>query len=306
MTQYLLRRLLMIVPVLIGVSLVVFFMVRLIPGDPAQALAGERASAETVAMIRARFGLDRPLPVQYWLFISNAVRGDLGRSTRTRRPVASELRDMYPNTVRLAASAMSVAVVVGVTAGILSAVKQDTWVDNLSMLVALFGVSMPVFWLGLMLMYAFSVQLSWLPTAGMGTPAHFVLPAITLGMSSAAMLARMTRSSMLEVLKQDYVRTARSKGLPELRIINKHALKNALIPVVTVLGLQFGTLLGGSVLTETVFAWPGVGRMMVESIMSRDYPMVQGAVLAVSLSFIFINLFVDILYVYLDPAIKFD
>ncbi len=306
MSKYLIRRLIMILPVIIGVSLVVFFMVRAIPGDPAQALAGERADEETVAMIRARFGLDQPLPVQYWVFISNALQGDLGRSTRTRRPVAAEIAEMFPNTIKLATAAMAVAVVVGVSAGILSAVKKDTWVDNLSMFIALFGVSMPVFWLGLMLMLVFSVRLNWLPTAGMGTWAHFILPAITLGMSSAAIMARMTRSSMLEVLRQDYIRTARSKGLAEFRIVNKHALKNALIPVVTVLGLQFGTLLGGSVLTETVFAWPGIGRMMVESIMARDYPVVQGAVLTVSLTFIVMNLIVDVLYVYLDPAIKYD
>ncbi len=306
MSRYIIRRLLLMVPVLIGVSLVVFFMIRLIPGDPAMALAGEHATPETVAMIRARFGLDRPLPVQYWAFVSNAAQGDLGRSTRTRRPVMQELRTQYPNTLQLATSALVVSVAIGVSAGILAAVKQHTWWDTGTMVFALFGVSMPVFWMGLMLMYVFSVRLGWLPTAGMGTAAHLVLPSITLGLSSAGILARMTRSAMLEVLRQDYIRTARSKGMSEWVIVLKHALQNAMIPIVTVLGLQFGTLLGGAVLTETVFAWPGVGRLMVDAIMSRDYPIVQGAVLAVALSFIFINLLVDVAYVYLDPAIKYD
>ena len=306
MSRYIIRRLLLMVPVLIGVSLVVFFMIRLIPGDPALALAGEHATPETVQMIRARFGLDQPLPVQYWAFVSNAVRGDLGRSTRTRRPVAQELGNQYPNTLLLAAAALGVSIAVGISSGILAAVKQHTWWDTGVMVFALFGVSMPVFWMGLMMMYLFSVQLRWLPTAGMGTPAHLVLPAITLGMSSAGMLARMTRSAMLEVLRQDYIRTARSKGITEFVIVMKHGLRNSLIPIVTVLGLQFGTLLGGAVLTETVFAWPGVGRLMVEAIMSRDYPIVQGAVLLVAISFIMINLIVDVTYVYLDPAIKYD
>lgn len=306
MTQYIIRRLAMMVPVLIGVSLVVFFMVRLVPGDPAQVLAGERANRETVEQIRASLGLNEPLPTQYWIFISNAVRGDLGRSTRTRRPAFNDIGEAFPNTLQLALAALTVSIVLGIVLGIVSAVRQNTWVDTLSMLIALFGVSMPVFWLGLMLMYLFSVRLGWLPTTGMGTPAHLVLPAITLGLSSAAMIARMTRSSMLETLRQDYIRTARSKGLSEFVTINKHGLKNALIPVVTVVGLQFGTLLGGAVLTETVFAWPGVGRLMVDSIMARDYPVVQGAVLVVALSFILINLIVDVMYVYLDPTIRYD
>lgn len=306
MTQYILRRLVLVIPVLIGVSIVVFWMVRAIPGDPARVLAGEAASRETVEQIRARLGLDKHPVVQYGIFVKNALQGDFGRSIRSRRPVMDEIRTRLRPTLELAVGSLFVALAIGVTAGVFSAVRPNSLVDAGSMFVALVGISMPVFWLGLMFMLVFSLRLEWFPTAGHGTWKHLVLPATTLGLNSAAIIARMTRSSMLEVLRQDYVRTARAKGLQERIIVLKHAFRNALIPIVTVTGLQFGTLLGGAVLTESVFAWPGIGRLMVDSIIARDYPVVQTAVLVVALAFILINLLVDILYAYVDPTIRYD
>jgi len=305
-SQYVLRRLALVLPVLLGVSIVVFAMVRMIPGDPARIMAGEAATQETVEMIRERLGLNKHPVVQYFIFLENLVRGDLGRSTMSRLPVLDEIKHTLPSTIQLAVAAMAIATLIGVTTGVLSAVKPNSWVDAVSMFIALVGVSMPVFWLGLMLMLLFSLHLGWFPTAGSGTWRHLVLPSITLGLSSAAIIARMTRSSMLEVLRQDYVRTARAKGVPERLVVLRHALRNALIPVVTVTGLQFGNLLGGAVLTETVFAWPGIGRLMVGAITARDYPVVQGSVLTVALGFILINLVVDVLYAYIDPTIRYD
>lgn len=306
MWRYIVRRLLLTIPVLLGVSLLVFAMIRLVPGDPAIAIAGVHATKEFVEEIRKEFGLDKPIYIQYFGFIGRLLQGDLGISTRTRRPVLQEIWDRFPNTVELAVASMVVASLIGITAGIISATRQYSIFDNLSMLAALFGVSTPVFWLGLMLMLLFAVILDWLPATGRGTIFHLILPAITLGTASAAILARMTRSSMLEVLRQDFITTARSKGLREQIVVYKHALKNALIPVVTIMGLRFGTLLSGAVLTETVFAWPGVGRLMVDSILARDYPVVQGAVLLLAGTFVFINLFVDILYSFLDPRIRYE
>lgn len=306
MTTYLLRRLLLTVPVLLGVSFIIFAMVRLIPGDPAQVIAGEQATRETVETVRRSLGLDQPLVLQYARFLRDLVRGDMGRSTRSLRPVFDELADRFPNTIELTLAGMLVASLIGIVAGVVSATRQNRWPDTLSMVFALGGVSMPVFWLGLMLMLLFSVKLGWLPPVGRGTWAQLILPAITLGAASAAILARMTRSSLLEVLRQDFVVTARAKGLAERWVIYKHALKNAMIPVVTVMGLQFGTLLSGAVLTETVFAWPGIGRLIVESILARDYPVVQGAVLLTALTFVFVNLVVDLLYSVLDPRIRYD
>lgn len=306
MWGYIARRLLLTIPTLIGVSFLVFSMIRLVPGDPAIAIAGVHATKEFVEEIREEFGLDKPLYVQYFRFMSRLLRGDLGISTRTRRPVLQEIWDRFPNTVELSVASMIVAALIGIPAGIISATRQYSIFDNLCMIAALFGVSIPVFWLGLMLMLLFAVILDWLPATGRGTILHLILPAITLGAASAAILARMTRSSMLEVLRQDFITTARSKGLREQSVIYKHALKNALIPVVTIMGLRFGTLLSGAVLTETVFAWPGVGRLMVDSILARDYPVVQGAVLLLAVTFVFINLFVDILYSFLDPRIRYE
>ncbi|MCL0030039.1 ABC transporter permease [Dehalococcoidia bacterium] len=307
MWQYILRRLILTIPVLIGVSLLVFAMVRLVPGCPAVAIAGVHATPEFIEQVRRDLGLDRPLHTQYFIFMGNLLRGDLGVSTRTGRPAATEIWDKFPNTVELAMASMLVASVIGIIAGVISATRQYSIFDSGSMLVALFGVSVPVFWLGLMLMLLFAVTLDWLPAGGRGgTIEYLILPAITLGTASAAIIARMTRSNMLEVLRQDFITTARAKGLRERIVTYKHALKNALIPVVTIIGLQSGILLGGAVLTETVFAWPGVGRLMVDSIMARDFPVVQGAVLLFAVCFVFINLFVDILYSFLDPRIRYE
>lgn len=306
MTTYILRRLLIVIPTLLGVLLVVFLMVRLAPGDPAQLLAGEFATPETLADIRERFGLDHPWHVQLGVYLVNVVQGDLGESVRTRRPVTNELANFFPNTVRLTLAAMLVALLVGIPAGVIAAIRPGTAVDLLVMLGALIGVSMPVFWFGLMAILIFSVQLGWFPVAGAGTVWHLVLPAIALGTSTAAILARMTRSAMLEVLSQDYIRTARAKGLAGRVVVFKHALRNALIPVVTITGLQFGGLLEGAVITETVFAWPGIGRLLVDSILARDYPVVQGAVLLIAVAFILINLVVDLLYGAIDPRIRYD
>jgi peptide/nickel transport system permease protein len=306
MTTYIVRRLLTVIPTLLGVLLAVFLMVRLAPGDPAQLLAGEFATPETLADIRQRFGLDQPWHVQLGLYAANVVRGDLGQSVRTRKPVTYELRQYFPNTLRLTLGAMLVALLIGIPAGIIAATRPGTIFDLLAMLGALIGVSMPVFWFGLMAILIFSVQLGWFPVAGTGTLWHLVLPAITLGTGTAAILARMTRSAMLEVLSQDYIRTARAKGLAGRVVVFKHALRNALIPVVTIIGLQFGGLLEGAVITETVFAWPGIGQLLVGSILARDYPVVQGAVLLIAVAFILINLIVDLLYGAIDPRIRYD
>mgnify|MGYP001271621307 CR=1 FL=1 len=306
MAQYILRRLILVIPVLIGVSIVAFWMIRAIPGDPARIIAGEAANEETVERIREQYGLNEPPHIQYAIFVKKLLEGDLGRSIRSRRPVSDEIKTRIGPTLELAVGSLLVAVIIGVSTGVLSAVRPNSWIDAVSMFIALVGISMPVFWLGLMFMYLFSYQLEWFPTAGRGTWRHLVLPALTLGLSSAAIIARMTRSGVLEVLRQDYVRTARAKGMHERLIVLKHAFRNALIPIITVTGLQFGTLLGGAVLTESVFAWPGIGRLMVDSIIARDYPVVQAAVLVVAVGFIAINLLVDILYAYVDPAIRYE
>jgi ABC-type dipeptide/oligopeptide/nickel transport system permease component len=302
---YIVRRLLLTVPVIVGVSILIFLIIRLIPGDPAIAIAGVHASAEYIEQIRKDLHLDQSLPVQYAIFVRNLARGELGDSTMSRRPVSVELRERFPRTVELTLLAMLIASVVGISAGIISATRRYSIFDNVSMLVALFGVAAPVFWLALMLQLLFAVHLGWLPATGRGTFRHLILPSMTLGMATAGLIARITRSSMLDVLRQDFITTARAKGLAEKVIIYKHALKNALIPVVTIMGLQFGILLGGAVLTETVFAWPGVGRLLVDSILARDYPVVQGAVLVLAVSFVLINLLVDLIYAFLDPRISY-
>jgi len=303
--QYIIRRLLIMLPVLLGISIIIFTIVRVIPGDPGYIMAGPHATKDQVEQIRAQLGLNKHPVTQYFIFIKNLFRGDLGTSTRTGLPVMREIMARLPNTLLLALTSIMIATVFGVLTGIIAGVKQNSKFDYLSMLVALFGLSMPVFWLGLMLMLLFSIKLGWFPAVGADSFKHLILPAITLGANSTAIIARMTRSSMLEVIRLDYIRTARAKGLTEKLVISRHALKNALIPVVTVIGLQTGTLLGGAVLTEIVFAWPGIGRLMVEAILSRDYPVVQGVVLVVATMFIFVNLIVDILYSYLDPRIRY-
>ncbi len=305
MGAYVLRRLALAIPTLIGVTVVVFALIRLVPGDPARLVLGLQASEEEVQRLRGQLGLDQPLRVQYVRFLGRLVRGDLGRSVVTGEPVVREIAARLPATVQLAVASTVVAAAVGVTAGVVSATRQYAWLDYLVMTVALFGISLPVFWLGLMLMLLFSVHLRWLPAGGYGTPAHLVLPTVTLAAFSVAIIARMTRSSLLEVLHQDYVRTAWAKGLSARAVVLRHALKNALIPVVTVIGLQFGGLLGGAILTETVFAWPGMGRLLVGAIVARDYPVVQGAVLVFAALFTLVNLAVDVLYAYVDPRIHY-
>ncbi len=305
MQSYIIRRLLELIPVFFAVTAIVFVMLHLIPGDPAAILAGEAATVEDINDIRQQFGLDKPLHIQYFTYMTNLFKADLGKSMRTRRPVLTEISDRYVNTLVLAGCSMVIMVILGVGTGILSAIKQNSWLDNASMIIALFGVSMPVFWLGLMLMLVFSVHLGLFPTTGIGTFSHMVLPSITLGASATAVVTRLTRSSMLEVIRQDYIRTARAKGLSEPVVILKHALKNALIPVVTIVFLRFGVLLGGAVLTETVFAWPGIGWLMIDSIWARDYPVVQGCILIVAVSFVLVNLIADLLYAFIDPRIRY-
>jgi peptide/nickel transport system permease protein/oligopeptide transport system permease protein len=304
--QYTLRRFLIAIPSILGVMIIVFAMVRLAPGDPAVLLAGEFADPETIELIRERFGLNDSIPVQFWRFVSGVATFDLGESTRTKRLVTDDLATYFPNTIELALGAIFIALLFGIPAGIIAALKPNSPIDLSVMILALIGVSMPVFWFGLLAILVFSVQLGWFPVAGRGTLRHLVLPAISLGLGSMAIIARMTRSSMLEVLNQDFIRTARAKGLVNSAVVLKHALRNALVPVVTVIGLQFGALLAGTVITETVFSWPGIGSLLVQSILARDYPVVQGAVLLIATSFILVNLVVDLVYGSIDPRIRYD
>jgi peptide/nickel transport system permease protein len=304
-TRYIVARLLWLIPVLLGVSLLVFGIMKMVPGDVAQVLVGTEGTAEDVENIRHALGLDQPVYVQYGLFLAHLAQGDLGRSAVTRRPVADEIASRVRPTAELGVAAFAIALVIGLGTGIVSATRQYTLWDNLATLVALVGVSMPIFWLGLMLMLLFSVGLGWLPSSGAGTPAQLVLPAVALGAASSAIIARQTRSGLLEVLNQDYVRTARAKGLVESAVVLRHALRNALIPTVTVVGLQVGYLLGGAVLTETVFARPGLGRLLVDSIASRDIAVVQATIMLLSVVFVLVNLVVDVLYVQLDPRIRY-
>jgi ABC-type dipeptide/oligopeptide/nickel transport system permease component len=305
MFDYLRRRLALSLLTVVGVSVGVFLMIHLVPGDPVTVMLSEFASPADQQVLREELGLNKPLYVQYWRYASSALRGDLGRSVRSNRPVISEIAWRFPNTVRLALAALLLAVAIGGAVGVLSAVRRNTLFDHGAMVTILVGLSMPSFWLGLMLMIVFAVRLEWVPVAGYEGWQYLILPGITLAAAPAAVLARLTRSSMLEVLTQDYVRTARAKGLRHVTVVLKHALKNSLIPVVTVLGLQFGYLLGGAVITETVFAWPGIGRLVVDAILARDFPVVQGTVLMIALGFVMVNLVVDLLYAYLDPRVRF-
>jgi peptide/nickel transport system permease protein len=304
MHKYILRRVLLLIPVMLGVSFVVFTIMFFTPGDPAKIMLGERAPAEEVALLRTQMGLDDPFIVQFFNFVKNAVQGDLGRSLVTKRAVSAEIWSRFPATLQLSAAAVLIAVLMGIPIGIISATKQYSTFDMVSMVIALLGVSMPNFWQGMMMILLFSITFRVLPSSGYGTLNHLIMPAATIGTSAAAVITRMTRSSMLEVVRQDYIRTARAKGLSERVVINRHALKNALIPIVTVIGLQFGSLLGGAVLTESIFSWPGVGRFMVDAIRTKDFPSVQGGVLMLALTFSIVNLAVDILYAYIDPRIK--
>lgn len=306
MWMFILRRLAQTIPVIIGVTFVVFFIMQLVPGDPAVMLAGEGASKETIEAIREQLGLNRPLLVQYFDYLMNIFQGDLGTSLKNSQPVLDEILARLPITMELAFFSIIITVVLGMAAGIISAIKPYSLTDTSVMLVALFGISLPSFWFGLMLMYFFSVKLQILPVAGWDSILHTILPSLTLGAGGAAIVARMTRSSMLEVIRQDYIRTARAKGVREQVIIYKHALRNALIPVITVVGLQFGALLGGTVLVESIFAVNGLGRMIVDSIRVRDLPMVQGGVLVASLIFVVVNLFVDVFYRFFNKRIELN
>ena len=304
MHKYIFKRILLLIPVLLGVSFLVFSIMSFTPGDPAQLILGESAPKAQVLALREEMGLNDPFLMQYGRFVLNAVQGDFGRSYTSGREVFGEIFQRFPNTLILAIIGVIIAILIGIPVGIISATKQYSIMDSTSMIAALLGVAMPNFWLGLMLILFFSVGLGWLPSGGFGGWKSLILPSITLGTGAAAIITRMTRSSMLEVIRQDYIRTARAKGVSEKKVINKHALKNALIPVITVVGLQFGYLLGGAVLTETVYSWPGVGRMMVEAIRSKDTPVVLAAVLFLATTFSIVNLFVDILYGFVDPRVK--
>jgi peptide/nickel transport system permease protein len=303
---YLARRLLAVVPVLFGVTLAVFSMLFLVPGDPVKIMLAEFVTTpDQVAQMRAQLHLDEPILKQYGRFVANAVRGDLGTSIRSRRAVSTEIGENVGSTAQLAVASMAVAVAIGVPLGLMAALFRSSWFDAGSMIVALLGVSMPSFWLGLLMIVAFSLHLGWFPATGGGDLHHLVLPAVTLGMIASAIIARLTRSSMLEVLGQDYVRTARAKGLAWWGVVVRHALKNALIPVITIFGLQFGNLLAGAVIVETVFSRPGLGRLIVGGILAKDFPLVQGTVLFVATAYVLINVLVDITYAFVDPRIRF-
>ncbi len=336
MGRYIAKRLLNLLPVVLGITLLVFAFLHLIPGDPAITMLGDRATPQQVEALRERMGLNQPLPLQYFKFLWDLIRLDFGTSIITGVPIAEEIRIRWPATFELSVAAMLVASILGIPAGVLAAVRKNSFVDNLTMSGSLLGVSLPVYWLGLLLIYFFAVNLNWLPPSGrlsidagfafkpitgfyvldallrfdfkalQDVLKHLILPALTLGTIPLAILARITRSAMLEVLSQDYIRTARAKGLLERWVIFKHALKNALLPVVTIIGLQFGTLLGGAILTETIFSWPGIGSWIYEGILNRDYPVVQGGVVFFAVAFVIINLIVDLSYAFLDPRIQYQ
>jgi len=305
MSRFLLSRLVTTVPVLFGVSLLVFMMLHLVPGDPVKMMLSEfQTTPQQVELLRSQLHLDESLPQQYGRFVVNALRGDLGLSIRSKRPVRNEIAENLGSTLQLAASALLIAIGIGMPLGIIAALKQHSWLDIGPMIFALSGVSMPSFWLGLLLIFLFSLRLGWFPATGGGDLKHLILPALTLGLGASAIIARLTRSSMLEVLRQDYMTTARAKGLNEFTVVLRHGLKNALIPVVTIFGLQFGSLLAGAVVVETVFARPGIGRLIVNSILAKDFPMVQGIILFTATAYVVANLLVDLAYGLLDPRIR--
>jgi peptide/nickel transport system permease protein len=306
MLRYLIRRLLQTVPVLLGVATLVFALIHLVPGDPAQSMLGEGASPGEVTALRHSLGLDRPLFTQYLSFLGGIAHGNLGTSFRYGTPVAREIGARLYRTLQLALAAMAVALLVALPLGIVAAVFRKTMIDHAAMTAALAGISMPNFWLGPLLAILFSVRLGWLPVAGTGTLAHLVLPAVTLGAALAAILARMTRASVLEELRELYVLAARARGLSRTRAVVRHAFRNSLIPIVTIVGLQFGAVLTGTIITETIFAWPGVGRLLIQSISFRDYPLVQGCILFISVTYVAMNLLTDLTYGFLDPRIRFD
>lgn len=332
MLTFIIRRILIVIPTLLGVTIIIFLMLRITPGDPAELLLGERATPAALEAMREYLGLNEPLYVQYGMFIKRVAKFDLGETIWTREKVSREIRQRFPATIELALVAMVISCFFGIILGIISATKQYSWFDYLSMVTSLFGVSMPVFWLGLMLMLIFSLTLGWLPMSGrigVGTDIeiitnfyvldavlardwqafkdtlrHLTLPAVALSTIPLAIIARMTRSSMLEVLRQDYIKTAKAKGLSQAKIVLKHALRNGLIPVITVVGLQFGILMGGAILTETVFAWPGVGKWLFDGVVKRDYMVIQGGTMLVATTFVIVNLIVDVLYAVINPRIS--
>lgn len=308
MLLYLVRRLLFVIPVVIGVLTLVFFMRALVPGDPIEImfLGQPPPDPDTVAAIRRELGLDKSLPMQYVQYIIGVVQGDLGASVRTRRPVLDEIRDRYPNTLILTFASLLVALVVGLTTGVLAAVYKDSWVDTITMFLALFGLSMPAFWFGLLMIQYFGVYLRWFPVMGSGSLRHLIMPALTLGLIASTVQARVARSSMLEVLTSDYVRTARAKGLNGSTVILRHGLKNALIPTMTILGLQVGGLLGGAFIIEAVFAWHGVGELAVQAISQRDFPLIQGIIVVVATTYVLVNVLIDVSYRLLDPRIEYE
>ncbi|TDS73016.1 glutathione ABC transporter permease GsiC [Comamonas sp. JUb58] len=305
MFRYLLKRLLGLIPTLLIVAVLVFGFVHMLPGDPARLAAGPEAGPETIELVRKDLGLDLPMHQQFIRFFSNALQGDFGKSIRTKRPVSQEIAERFGPTFWLTVMAMAWSVVLGMFLGIVSAVWRNQWPDRLGMTLAVSGISFPSFALGMLLMQYFSVKLGWLPTVGADSWKHYVLPSLTLGAAVAAVMARFTRSSFIDILKEDYVRTARAKGLKETVVVIKHGLRNAMIPVVTMMGLQFGFLLGGSIVVEVVFNWPGMGRLLVDAVEMRDYPIIQALVLLFSLEFILINLVVDLLYAWINPTIRY-
>jgi peptide/nickel transport system permease protein len=314
--RYLARRLLLLVPVLAGVSVIIFMVLHLSPGDPVEIMLGSQATQEDRARLRADLGLDQPLHVQYVRWLGHVARGDLGRSLWMKRPVLAEVLGRFQATLILTGTALGLSTVAGLALGVASATRPNSLLDRVSAMASLFGASMPSFWLGIVLMVVFALWLGWLPASGMYAPygggglgdllSHLLLPAVTLAAASVTIIARLTRATMLEALGQDYIRTARATGVVERAVVLRHGLRNALIPIVTVIGVQAGYLLGGAVLTETVFAWPGVGTLMVQGILARDFPLVQGCVLVVALSFVLINLAVDLLYAWFDPRIRYE
>lgn len=305
MLNYFIKRLLGLIPTLLIVAVLVFGFVHLLPGDPARLAAGPEADASVVALVRHDLGLDQPLPTQFWRFLTHAVRGDFGTSMVSKRPVSSEISSRFMPTLWLTVTSMVWSVIFGMSLGILSAVWRNRWPDRLGMTLAVSGISFPAFALGMLLMQIFSVQLGWLPTVGADSLRHYILPSITLGAAVASIMARFTRASFIEVMQEDYMRTARAKGVRESLVVVKHGLRNAMIPVVTMMGLQFGFLLGGSIVVEAVFNWPGLGRLLVDSVTLRDYPVIQAEVLLFSLEFILINLMVDMLYAAINLSIRY-
>lgn len=306
MRRYVLRRLIGIVPVMLGVILVTMLTVELIPGDPVAIMLGDNARPEQEEALREHLGLNDPLPVRYVKYVGNVFTGDFGRSIQTNRSVLAEVMDVWPNTLLLSALAMVLAVVLGMLVGVISAVRPYGVIDSVARVLALVGLSMPIFWLGLVMLYLFAYYFQIFPVGGTGSPRHYVLPAFALATPSIGVLSRMTRSSLLDVMGEDFIRTARAKGVRGASIITRHALRNAMIPVMSVIGLQFGQLLGGAVLTETIFSWPGLGRLTVRGVFARDYVLVQGAVLTFAMAFVFINLLIDLSYAYIDPRIHYD